>query len=168
MTATTESKETEVMLLNKIVKATQDLTLESGENEEAGTTPEENGSEVKEQVGTISVTKDISAGNGKDIYERQVQKITLTVTNNTNNEIANINLQDEIPNEFIYANAICDVGLENGYIEDEKITVYEKNIEKLQAKETLTFEYYVRVEQGQEIQEKKVSTKSKGYDKINK
>ena len=161
MTSTTESKETEVMLLNKIVKATQDLTLESGENEKAGTTPEENGSEVKEQVGTISVTKDISAGNGKDIYERQVQKITLTVTNNTNNEIANINLQDEIPNEFIYANAICDVGLENGYIEDEKITVYEKNIEKLQAKETLTFEYYVRVEQGQEIQEKKVSTKAK-------
>ena len=53
------------------------------------------------------------------------------------------------------------MGLENGYIEDEKITVYEKNIEKLQAKETLTFEYYVRVEQGQEIQEKKVSTKAK-------
>ena len=161
MTATTESKETEVMLLNKIVKATQDLTLESGENEEAGTTPEENGSEVKEQVGTISVTKDISAGNGKDIYERQVQKITLTVTNNTNNEIANINLQDEIPNEFIYANAVCNMGFRNGYIEDETITVYEKNIEKLQAKETLTFEYYVRVKQGQEIQEKKVSTRGK-------
>lgn len=195
MTGTTESRETEVTLLNKIVETTQnlqgvnveddddddnDVEDDGDDNEDEDNGDEENNGEENNNqennntennntennntgnnnTGKILITKDISAGNGKNIYERQVQKITLKITNNTNNEIANVNLQDEIPNEFIYTKTVCDMGLENGYIEDEKVTKYEEKIEKLQAKETLTFEYYVRVKQGQEIQDKKVSSKA--------
>ena len=144
MTGTTESTEKEVTLLNKIVN--NDMNLYQATTEDK--TP------------TITVTKDISAGNKKEIYERQVQKITLTVKNNTNTDIANINLQDEIPTEFIYASVVGDQGNLNDYVEDEKITIYQNKIEKLKANETTKFEYYVRIKQSQEIQGKTVTSKA--------
>mgnify|MGYP004623896029 CR=1 FL=1 len=149
MTSSTESKEKQVTLLNKIVNDySNQYQAISAENKE-------------ETESIISITKEISAGNKKDIYEKQVQKITLSVKNNTNTEIANINIQDEIPTEFTYESIVGDQGHYNGYIDDEKITSYEKKIEKLKANETLTFEYYVRVKQGQELQGKTISSKAK-------
>ena len=148
MTETIETTEQEVTLLNKIVNDYSNLYQSDSDNEET---------DIKE----IIVTKDISAGNKKDIYEKQVQKITLTVKNNTNSEISNINIQDEIPIEFTYVNTIEDQGYVNNYIDNEQITCYEKKIDKLKSNETVKFEYYVRVKQSQEIQEKIVSSKAK-------
>lgn len=42
----------------------------------------------------IIVTKNISAGNNKDIYEAQVQKYTITVKNNTASDMQNIVVED--------------------------------------------------------------------------
>ena len=145
MTSTIESKETEITLLNKIVNNYAILSQENVNDE---------------KTTDISVTKEISDGNKKEIYEGQVQKITLTIQNNTNKEIANINIQDEIPNEFIYMDTINNEGYHNGFI-DGNLNTYEKKIEKLQANKTLTFEYYVRVKISDELQGKTVTTKAK-------
>ena len=148
MTGTIENKENEVTLLNKIVNDYSNLNQSDSDNEKI---------EIKE----ITVTKDIAAGNKKDIYEKQVQKITLTVKNNTNSEVSNINLQDEIPAEFIYVSTIEDQGYVNNYIDNEQVTCFEKKIDNLKPNETAKFEYYIRVKQNQEIQEKIVSSKAK-------
>ena len=147
MNSSTEVTEKKVTLLNKIANNYSKLLKAS--------------STTQETTKAITITKDISAGDTKDIYERQIQKITLKVQNNTGSEILNVTLQDEIPNEFIYANTVNDQGISNGYVEDESITNYEKKIEKLGAGECLTFEYYIRVKQGEEIREKTVGTKAK-------
>ena len=154
ITTSIGSKEKEVTLLNKIVN---DYSVLSQTNQEEGNSGTEEGQETKK----ISITKDISAGNKNDVYERQVQKITLQVKNNTGEEISNIDIQDEIPNEYIYTNVIGKQGLFNGYVENENTTIYEKKIEKLQPNETLSFEYYVRVKQGQDIQGKTITSKAK-------
>ena len=79
-----------------------------------------------EQAGApITVTKTIAVGDGNDIYEGQVQKYTIKIKNNTNQEINGITVRDEIPEELVYVDAIFRNGFENEYKNNETKTSYE-------------------------------------------
>lgn len=82
----------------------------------------------------IIVTKNISAGNNKDIYEAQVQKYTITVKNNTASDMQNIVVEDDIPEEMVYVNATYSDGFYNNYSEDESMKVYSKTIDRIKSR----------------------------------
>ena len=48
------------------------------------------------EVDPITVTKTIDCGNNNDIYEGQVQTYIITIKNNTEQEIKNIEVLDQI------------------------------------------------------------------------
>ncbi len=83
----------------------------------------------------ITVTKMVSAGDGQDIYQGQVQKYTIKIKNNTNQTYQNITVKDEIPNELVYTKAVCDEGLRNGYRDDDKITTVELQTREIEKEE---------------------------------
>lgn len=144
----------------------------------------------------ITLTKIVTAGNGKEIQEGQVQKYIIKVKNNTDQELTNIKITDEIPNELVYTKAICKEGYQNRYEEDEEITKYEYQIkelpkktnesdedmeseeydfaynaiEKIEPKEEVEVYYYARVKKSQENIGKKIGTKAQakieGNDKV--
>lgn len=109
----------------------------------------------------IIVTKNISAGNNKDIYEAQVQKYTITVKNNTASDMQNIVVEDDIPEEMVYVNAITDKGFYNKYEDDEKTKKYTTTIESLKAGAETDVYYYVRVKKADENVTKTIGTKAK-------
>ena len=109
----------------------------------------------------IIVTKNISAGNNKDIYEAQVQKYTITVKNNTASDMQNIVVEDDIPEEMIYVNATYSDGFYNNYSEDESMKVYNKTIDVLKAGEETELYYYVRVKKEDENIGKTIENKAK-------
>ncbi len=117
--------------------------------------------EAEQSGAPITVTKTISAGNDKDIYEGQVQKYTIKIKNNTNQEIRGITVTDQIPEELTYVAAIIDKGFYNEYKEDMAITKYApEKIETLGAQEEINLFYYVRVKQEKSNTEKTVGTKA--------
>lgn len=110
----------------------------------------------------IIVTKSISAGNDKDIYQGQIQKYTIKVKNNTNQAINNIIIKDEIPNDLIYVDYISRQTYMNYYKEDENIKEFApEKIETLGANEEIEVSYYARVRKQEENQEKKIGTKAR-------
>lgn len=109
----------------------------------------------------IIVTKNISAGNNKDIYEAQVQKYTITVKNNTASDMQNIVVEDDIPEEMVYVNATYSDGFYNNYSEDESMKVYSKTIDVLKAGEETELYYYVRVKKEDENIGKTIENKAK-------
>ena len=109
----------------------------------------------------IIVTKNISAGNNKDIYEAQVQKYTITVKNNTASDMQNIVVEDDIPEEMVYVNATYSDGFYNNYSEDESMKVYNKTIDELKAGEETELYYYVRVKKEDENIGKTIENKAK-------
>lgn len=109
----------------------------------------------------IIVTKNISAGNNKDIYEAQVQKYTITVKNNTASDMQNIVVEDDIPEEMVYVNATYSDGFYNNYSEDESMKVYNKTIDVLKAGEETELYYYVRVKKEDENIGKTIENKAK-------
>lgn len=127
------------------------------QEEEESAEPEAQ-SEPEEQ---ITITKNISAGEGNDIYEKQVQKYTITIKNNTDHDISNVLIEDEIPKEVTYATLIYREGFGNRYQEEEGTTQYSETIETLKAKEEIEKTYYVRVKQAEEIRGKTIGTKAK-------
>lgn len=137
--------------------------------------------EVATESDPITLTKTLTAGNGKDIYEGQVQKYVIKIKNNTNQELSNINVTDEIPSELVYVNAICREGYQNRYEEDANIKKFEYQIkerpsmemddseeydssilavEKVKPGEEVEIYYYARVKKAQENIGKKVGTKA--------
>lgn len=125
----------------------------------------------------ITVTKTVSAGDGQDIYQGQVQKYTIKIKNNTDQTYRDITIKDEIPSELVYTKAVCDEGLRNGYRDDDKITTVElqtreikeeeeeENIDPqllqtLEPNKEIEFYYFARVKKEDENIGKKVGSKA--------
>ena len=128
----------------------------------------------------ITLTKSISAGDGNDIYERQVQKYTIKVKNNTNQDISNISVKDTIPEELIYVTPLVRDGNRNEYSETGYLQVEEgepneskefeapelmyppepEKIETLKANEEIDLYYYVRAKKDNSNIDKTVGTKA--------
>lgn len=132
-----------------------------------------------ETTDPITLTKSISAGDGNDIYERQVQKYIIKVKNNTNQDITNIKVTDTIPEELIYVTPIVRRIFENRYSEtgyDGKDSDYvesrefedpllmhppeTENIQLLKANEEVELYYFVRVKKDSTNVGKTVGTKA--------
>lgn len=111
------------------------------------------------EINPITVTKTIACGNNNDIYEGQVQTFYITVKNNTDSVINNINVVDEIPEEMVYATELTAEGLTSRYQEDENIKEFNYNIEKLEAGREVTLKYFTRVKQDMSI-DQKLTTKA--------
>ena len=140
--------------LNYIVKE------ENKEEQAVGAVPTE---EVEPQAtdDPITVTKRVSSGNGEDIYERQLQKYIITVKNNTNETITDMILEDDIPDELVYAESKDENGFNHIYETNESVKMYVKNIETLEGGEETVICYWTRVKQSDENIGKTVGTKAR-------
>ena len=143
ITGTTENKTTEVTLLNKIVNNVQtsntEITPEVIENTQAGvdTSADSNGikTEITEIVGNAEV------GNNGTIYERQIVKQNIKVTN-TSNVTKKVKVTINIPDEMTYVKKIDDNG--NVYVEDGNYWTYSDKYEyEEQADKQVTVELTV-------------------------
>ena len=108
----------------------------------------------------ITLSKTNSSDIEGSIYEGQIQKFTIKVKNNTNEEIKNVSVKDTIPAELVYATEILDKGLDNGWVEEEGTTQFENTIESLKANEEVEMTYYARVKKVAENIGKTVGTKA--------
>lgn len=108
----------------------------------------------------LQVTKEISAGDKNDIYEREVQKYTLTIKNLTNGTLQGITVNDYIPSEMIYVTEVIDKGYKNTWQEDEEVEAFTTQIENLAANEEVKLEYYAMARKSSENIGKTVGSKA--------
>ena len=66
----------------------------------------------------ITVTKTVSAGDKKDVREREILKYTITLKNNTDNDLKYVSLTDEIPKEVTYTTYATNLGKGNEFKEN--------------------------------------------------
>ena len=66
----------------------------------------------------ITVTKTVSAGDKKDVREREILKYTISLKNNTNNDLKYVSLTDEIPKEVTYTTYVTSEEKGNGFREN--------------------------------------------------
>ena len=97
---------------------------------------------TEENISNIEINKEISNGDGQDIYQRQVQKFTLTIKNNTTEEIQNIIIKDPIPEGMVYATETGSEALENTWIEHADIKEYTYTIDKLEPNSQIKLDYW--------------------------
>ena len=118
VTATVENKEMEVTLLNKVVNViptvAQTTNVENNEIEQNATVYEKDGikAEVIEEVGNTTL------GNNSTIYEQQIVKQSLKVTNNSNTS-KKVSLVVNVPEEMTYVKLKA-----GGYIKNENKGYY--------------------------------------------
>lgn len=84
--------------------------------------------ETQQAEAPITVTKTIAVGEGNNIYEGQVQKYTIKIKNNTNQEINGITVKDEIPEELTYVIAHTRNGFMNQYKDVKDQKTFEINV----------------------------------------
>lgn len=84
--------------------------------------------ETQQAEEPITVTKTIAVGEGNNIYEGQVQKYTIKIKNNTNQEINGITVKDEIPEELTYVIAHTRNGFMNQYKDVKDQKTFEINV----------------------------------------
>ena len=89
----------------------------------------------------ITVTKTVSAGDKKDVREREILKYTITLKNNTNNDLKYVSLTDEIPKEVTYTTYATNLGKGNGFKENS----YIKNGDEEYITETTDYTSGIRV-----------------------
>lgn len=119
-TVTTENKEIEVSLLNKVVNAVSEITTTTTDNinneEQIANTSvyEQNGikAEIIQEVGNTVI------GNDSTIYEQQIIKQSLKVTNNSNTS-KKVSLIINVPDEMTYVKLQT-----GGYIYNEEKNYY--------------------------------------------
>ena len=100
----------------------------------------------------ITVEKTTCVVNNEEnyIYERQIQRYVIKVTNNTEETITNIKVTDKIPDEMTYCEITKNTGYNNCYTEDEKTKEYQREIGTLEAGATRELEYFARVKNNAE------------------
>ena len=112
------------------------------------------------ESGAITITKTIDSGNNSNIYQGQIQQFKITVKNNTEYEIKNITVKDQIPDDLIYAKEITNEGLENRWEEDPNISEVNKTIDTIAPQGSKTLKYFVRVKKSDENVNKQIETKA--------
>lgn len=113
----------------------------------------------------ITVTKTVSAGDKKDVREREILKYTITLKNNTSNDLKYVSLTDEIPKEVTYTTYATNLGKGNGFKENSyikkgdeeyitettdytsgiRVNEFSRVFETLAAKSEISVSYYVVV-----------------------
>ena len=120
ITGTTESKDTEVTLLNKIVNVIPTIYDAQSENssnsEEQNAVNQQDGikTEITEQLGNVTIA------NNSTIYEQQIVKQNIKVTN-TSNTSKKVSVVVNVPDEMTYVVKKDD----NGYIYHQDKNYYE-------------------------------------------
>ena len=109
-------------------------------------------SEKTEKTDPITIEKNtfVIDNTNNYIYEEQIQRYAIAVTNNTEETIKNITITDKIPEELTYCTITKNTGYNNYYTEQEGTENYTETIETLKAGETVELEYFVRVKEGTE------------------
>ena len=120
ITGTTENKTTEVTLLNKIVNNVQtsntEITPEVIENTQAGVDTSADSDGIKTEI--TEIVGNAEVGNNGTIYERQIVKQNIKVTN-TSNVAKKVIVTINIPDEMTYVKLKT-----GGYIQNEEKGYY--------------------------------------------
>jgi len=110
-------------------------TTQNAANQKEEENKQETEQAPEQTTAPITVSKTIAAGNGSDIYEGQAQKYIIKIKNNTNQEIKNIHIKDEIPEELVYLKTDYAQGYANVYQEDETKKAFELQIREITEEE---------------------------------
>lgn len=133
----------DISTINKIgtIKAISSQISEETSNENSLITVDDISMDVKAQVG------DRVLSDGDAVYEGQIIKYQVTITNTTNRNIDGIKLTGQIPEGTVYGTLNIGNYIENAYdyIKDENKKEYEFSITSLKPGETRTEFYEVLV-----------------------